>query len=269
MDRYKAAFAQLKEKKESAFIPFWMIGDPNPEDSFKVIDTIAQHADILELGMPFSDPLADGPTIQASVNRALQAGTTVDDCFGVIEKIRNKYPEKPIGLLVYFNLALQYGLENFFARCDAVGVDSVILPELPVESVEISDPKNQESDSIIEMARKYNVHLTFLVSTNTPEDRLQKILSYASGFLYAISKPSLTGAKTKLSQETVKMVLKLKQQTDTPVCVGFGISEPDQIKELTENKADGCIIGSKLYEFKDDLKAMSEFCEECKKASKV
>lgn len=268
-DRYQDTFAELKIKNEAAFIPFWMIGDPNPTASFEIIDAMAEHADILELGMPFSDPLADGPTIQASINRALKSGTTIDDCFDVIEKIRAKHEAKPIGLLVYFNLALQYGVTNFFARCKAVGVDSVILPELPVESIEMADPNDPNSGSIIDIAKAESVDLTFLVSTNTPEDRLRSILDHATGFLYAISKPSITGAKTDLAPETVQMVLDLKQKTSIPICVGFGISEPDQVRALASSGADGCIIGSRLYEFQDDLGAMSEFCAACKEATKV
>ena len=273
-DRYQSTFAQLKEKNKSAFIPFWMIGDPSTEKSFEVIDTIAAHADILELGMPFSDPLADGPTIQASVTRALAAGTNTEKCFEVIAKVRNKYPEKPIGLLVYFNLAIQYGLDAFFRKCAAVGVDSVILPELPIESITMTDPTSSPQGeglgvgvSIIEIAQKHKIHLTFLVSTNTPDDRLAAISEHASGFLYAISKPSITGAKSDLAPETTQMVQELKQKTDIPIVVGFGISEPSHVQALTKVGTDGIIIASKLYEFQDNLEKMSEFCKNCQEAT--
>lgn len=262
-DRYAEIFSELKQKNESAFIPFWMIGDPDPDASFEVIDTIAEHADILELGMPFSDPLADGPTIQASVNRALEAGTTTEECFEVIKKIRKKHPKKPIGLLVYFNLALQYGLEKFFTKCQETGVDSVILPELPIEEIHMTDPNDSRSRSIIEIAKSRSVHLTFLISTNTPQNRLTEILKYASGFLYVISKPSITGAKSELSPDTIQMIQDLKQQTDIPLCVGFGISTPEQIIALTKNGADGCIVGSKLFEYREDLSALAKFCRKC------
>lgn len=257
MTRYETTFKKCRDENRAAFIPFWMIGDKTPEESLKTIETMAQHADILELGMPFSDPLADGPTIQASVNRALSAGTTTDDCFDVIGKVRDKFPEKPIGLLVYLNLVIAYGIEKFFSKCAQTGVDSVLAPELPVEEV----------DLVKTVADAHNVELVFLVSTNTPEDRLKEIYKASGGFIYAVSTPSITGAKSEVSPDTLDMIKRLKAEAGLPICIGFGVSTPEQVSLLSKNAADGVIMGSKLFQFLGDNSGLSSFCKECREAT--
>ncbi len=262
MNNYKNTFAGLKKDNKIAFIPFWMIGDPTPEKSEEIIEILAKNSDVLELGLPFSDPLADGPTIQASINRALDAGTTTEKCFKIIKNIRQKFPKKPIGLLVYFNLILSYSggndfkgnIKDFFVTAQDAGVDSILIPEIPVEEIEIVENSAKES----------NIDLIFLVSTNTPQNRIEKIIKKSSGFIYAISTPSITGAKTDISQKTLDMVRTLKQKTDLPICIGFGISSPEHIKILKENNADGAIIGSKLFEFRNNLSDLETFCKSCK-----
>ncbi len=257
MNRYHKAFAQLKSENRIAFIPFWMIGDPTPEDSLKVIESLAENADILELGMPFSDPLADGPTIQAAVNRSLESGTTTQKCFDIIGKVRTKFPQKPIGLLVYLNLIMQYGIKEFFTACKSVGVDSVLIPELPVEEVQL----------VKSVAEKNQIDLVFLLSTNTPKDRRQKIYSHSGGFIYTVSTPSITGAKNDLNPDTLHLVSALKKATKLPICVGFGVSEPEHISALKEAGADGAIIGSKLINVyqKEGLEELKNFSQACQK----
>jgi len=265
MNRYQQTFSALKEENKIAFIPFWMLGDPNPNESLEIIlERIAPYADVLELGIPFSDPLADGPTIQASVQRALDAGTTTAQCLDLVTKIRERFPAKPIGLLVYFNLILNFldsddtegNIDAFFKKAHESGVDSVLIPELPVEEVAIVE----------ETAKKYEIDLIFLVSTNTPANRVQKILTKGSGFLYAISTPSITGAKTDIASETLDMIKNLKKQTELPICVGFGISSPEHIIKLKKAGASGAIIGSKLFQFRENLDELQEFCKKCQKA---
>ena len=259
MKRYQEAFAQCQAENRSAFIPFWMIGDPSPEQSQDLIETIAESADILELGLPFSDPLADGPTIQASVNRALQAGTNTEKCFKIIKNIRQKFPEKPIGLLVYLNLIIAHGIEEFFSDCQTAGVDSVLIPELPIEEVEL----------VSGMAKARNIALVFLVSTNTPTERIKKICEASQGgFIYAVSTPSITGAKTDIAPETLTMIRELKAKTNIPICVGFGISSPEQVSQLAQHQADGIIIGSKLFSFIEAPAQLSQFCQDCREATK-
>ncbi len=253
MNSYQETFTQLKKENRIAFIPFWMIGDPDLKKSEEIIETLAQNSDILELGIPFSDPLADGPTIQASVNRALKSGTTTQKCLNVVKNIRQKFPEKPIGLLVYFNLILSFGIDKFFETAKNAGVNSVLTPEIPVEEI-----------SIVESVAKVNhIDLIFLVSTNTPKERVEQIIKKSGGFIYAISTPSITGAKTDVTSETLEMITRLKSQTDHPICVGFGISSPEHIRLLKNNGADGAIIGSKLFEYREDLGALKRFCRDC------
>jgi len=183
MSRYKETFSALRKQQKMAFIPFWMLGDPDLENSQKIIEILAKNSDVLELGLPFSDPLADGKTIQDSANRALNAGATTEKCLEVVASIREKFPDKPIGLLVYFNLILSFqnkpykeAIKSFFQYVKKSGVDSILIPELPIEEVKIVE----------ESAKKEAIDLIFLVSTNTPEHRVQQILAKSSGFLYAV-----------------------------------------------------------------------------------
>lgn len=259
MNRYQAAFTQCQAENRSAFIPFWMIGDPSPERSQDLIEIVAESADILELGLPFSDPLADGPTIQAAVNRALKAGTNTEKCFKVIKNLRQKFPQKPIGLLVYLNLIIAHGIENFFVEAAMAGVDSVLIPELPIEEVNL----------VSDIAKKHNVALVFLVSTNTPFERVKPICEASEGgFIYAVSTPSITGAKTDITPETFTMLETLKAQTKVPICVGFGISSPAQVAKLSAHQADGIIIGSKLFQFRKNPEQLQAFCWDCRDATK-
>lgn len=255
MNRYQETFAQLKTEDRIAFIPFWMLGDPDPATSLQVVKTIAQQADVLELGIPFSDPLADGPTIQAAVKRSLEAGTNTTKCLELITQIRAEFPSKPIGLLVYLNLIMQHGIEAFFNDCATAGVNSVLIPELPIEEIKLVE----------EAAKNAEIDLVFLLSTNTPQGRREKIYQHSGGFLYTVSKPSITGAKTDLSPETLTLVSQLKQQTKLPIAVGFGISDPEHIKALKTAGADGAIIGSELINIyqKEGLEALNTFCKTC------
>ena len=258
MDRYQITFAALKDQKRLAFTPFWMIGDPDLVTSQQVIELLAEKSDILELGLPFSDPLADGPTIQAAVNRSLAAGATTEKCFKIIENIREKYPQKPIGLLVYLNLVMQFGIDAFFERCQQAGVDSVLIPELPIEEVSL----------VKASAEKAQIHLVFLCSTNTPVDRQAKIFEASGGFVYTVSTPSITGAKTELSPDTLRLVEHIKGTTKLPVCVGFGISTPEHLTKLKDAGADGGIIGSELINIyqKGGLEVLKDFLEKCQAA---
>ncbi len=255
MNRYEHTFKTLKAKSKIAFIPFWMLGDPTPKASLEALKAIAEHADILELGLPFSDPLADGPTIQAAVNRSLESGMNTHKCLDQIVEIRTLYPQKPIGLLVYLNLVLQYGIKSFFKDCKKAGVDSVLIPELPVEEISL----------IQAAATEHEIKLVFLLSTNTPENRRQQIFQHSGGFVYTVSKPSITGAKTDLSETTLNLVSALKTQTTLPICVGFGISTPEHIAALKTAGADGAIIGSELINIYQNqgLEALTSFCAEC------
>lgn len=256
MSRYQNTFAQLRRQNRTAFIPFWMLGDPNPDASFDTISNLAQHADILELGIPFSDPLADGPTVQAAAQRALEAGTDTPKALEIVKKLREQYPDKPIGLLVYLNLIMHYGVETFFMWCREAGVDSVLIPELPVEEIALVE----------EAAAQNEIDLVFIVSTNTPPKRLQKVIAKAQGFIYTVSTPSVTGAKADTAQATLALIPRLKALTDLPVCVGFGVSNAENVRALASAGADGVIMGSALIDRRDDRDAMLELANECRAA---
>ncbi len=255
MNRYQQTFAQLKEENRIAFVPFWMLGDPDPDTSLAAVKSIAKYADILELGLPFSDPLADGPTIQSAVNRSLIGGMNTKKCLEQVAEIRGDFSDTPIGLLVYLNLVLQYGISRFFIDCKKAGVDSVLIPELPVEEIDLV--KIAAADSRID--------LVFLLSTNTPQDRREQVYQHSGGFVYTVSKPSITGSKTDLTTDTLELVTELKSQTEIPLCVGFGISSPEHIKAHKKSGADGAIIGSELINIyqKEGLEALNKFCETC------
>ena len=266
-NKYKKTFDKLKEESRIAFVPFWMIGDPTIEKSTEIIKKLAENSDILELGLPFSDPLADGPVIQESVNNALKSGSTTAKCFDVLREVRNDWPNKPIGLLVYFNLIISYGIEPFLKKCRELEIDSILIPELPVEEIE---SKIDESDSVKKLASKYKIDLIFLVSSNTPENRRKNIFKNAGGFIYTVSKPTITGASSVMKNSTLQMVQNLKKETNIPICVGFGISSPEHIKQLAISGADGAIIGSKLIKIfrESGLEAVTDFCKDCLKSTK-
>jgi len=268
MNRYTKVFEKLKGDSQIAFVPFWMIGDPNLAESKEVIMNLAKTADILELGIPFSDPLADGPVIQEAVNRALTAGSTTQKCLDIVKDVRDEYPHKPIGLLVYFNLIISYGVEEFFAECARIGVDSVLIPELPVEE---ASSKIGSDKSLFELSKEYGVHLIFLLSSNTPKDRREQIYKVSSGFIYAVSTPTVTGSDVDIQRDTAGFIKLLKQETDIPICVGFGVSTKDDVQALANIGADGAIIGSELirrYQ-KGGLDPVLKLCKKCHCTSTV
>lgn len=266
MNRYKKIFLRLKKEGRIAFIPFWMMGDPNINESKKIIEFLAEEADVLELGFPFSDPLADGPTIQESVNNALRDNITTSKCFDIVRSIRRDYPDKAIGLLVYFNLILSFGVDKFFRELNRAGVDSIIIPELPPEEI---DSKIESEFSLLELSKKNNVSLVFLPSTNISQRRLEKITKSSEGFVYAVSSPSTTGGKIDFTQELSNLIMRIKKLKDIPVYVGFGVSSPDDIKKLKDIGADGAIIASKIIKIyrKDEIEKAKEFVRKCKKST--
>ena len=219
MERYESLFAQLKERKEGAFVPFVTLGDPGIEQSLKIIDTLIEAgADALELGIPFSDPLADGPTIQNATLRAFAAGVTPAQCFEMLALIRQKHPTIPIGLLMYANLVFNKGIDEFYAQCEKVGVDSVLVADVPVE----------ESAPFRQAALRHNVAPIFICPPNADDDLLRQIASYGRGYTYLLSRAGVTGAENRAALQ------------------GFGISAPDQVKAAIDAGAAGAISGSAI-----------------------
>ena len=198
-------------------------------------------ASALELGFPFSDPVADGPVIQRAAHEVLQTGFSIDNAFTVIERAREFGPSTPIGVLVYYNIVLAQGVEKFFSRCRFSGVDGVLIADLPVESIrEVSDA-----------AEKSNVRLILLVSPVTSPSRIEAICKNAGGFIYPISRLGVTGTGERdgtKDEPLSKLIAALKAQTKVPVCAGFGISNPKQAREMLALGVDGVITGSRVIE---------------------
>lgn len=233
--RYQALFARLKENNQGAFVPFVTIGDPNPEQSLEVMKTlIAAGADALELGFPFSDPLADGPTIQGANIRALDSGTTPDVCFDLIAQIRAEHPDLPIGLLVYANLVYARGINNFYARCEKAGVDSVLIADVPTGE---SAPFNQA-------AKAHGIDPIFIAPPTASEKTLSDVAELGGGYTYLLSRAGVTGAETKANMPVTALLDRLNQFNAPPALLGFGISEPAQVKEAIQAGAAGAISGS-------------------------
>ncbi|MDC9817778.1 tryptophan synthase subunit alpha [Pectobacterium polonicum] len=237
MERYQQLFARLSEKKEGAFVPFVTLGDPSPEQSLKIIDTlIAAGADALELGVPFSDPLADGPTIQAANLRAFAAGVTPEQCFEMLATIRQKYPEIPIGLLMYANLVFSNGIDEFYQRCAEVGVDSVLVADVPVV----------ESAPFRTAALRHGIAPIFICPPNADDELLREIASYGRGYTYLVSRAGVTGAEKRAQLPLNHLVAKLNAYHAAPPLQGFGISDPTQVQETLASGAAGAISGSAI-----------------------
>ncbi|MEJ4044391.1 tryptophan synthase subunit alpha [Erwinia sp. SLM-02] len=237
MERYDRCFKRLAERKEGAFVPFVTLGDPTPELSLQIIDAlVAGGADALELGIPFSDPLADGPTIQNATLRAFAAGVTPAQCFEMLATIRQKYPELPIGLLMYANLVFSNGIDNFYARCQEVGVDSVLVADVPIE----------ESAPFRQSAMRHNVAPIFICPPNAEDDLLREIASHGRGYTYLLSRAGVTGSETRANLPLKHLIDKLKEYHAAPPLQGFGISEASQVEEAIAAGAAGAISGSAI-----------------------
>ena len=235
MSKIEDKFNELEEKKEGALIGYLTLGDPNIEDSKELVKALSRHVDIMELGIPFSDPIADGPTIQAAIERALKAGINTDRCFEIVEKLRTEGVKVPFVFMTYYNIVLQYGEERFVKRCSGSGVDGILVSDLPVE----------EAGSLLKICNRYGINFIFLIAPTTTERRIEKILKKASGFIYLVSILGTTGAIEILHKETIeKTKWALKYVKNVPLAVGFGISKPEHVISIIESGARGVIVGS-------------------------
>ena len=266
MKRFDEIFKEAKAKNEGIFIPFIVVGDPDYETSLEIGKTLIDSgADALEIGFPFTDPIADGKTVQDADNRSFKAGTTVEDCFKFLEELRD-YTDKPFGLLLYYNLIYKYGIDEFYKRLADIGVNAVLCADLTPE----------ESSDAREAADKYGVEEVFIAAQTTSNERLQKIAEYAGGYIYVVSVMGTTGVRENVDMDTTDMIERMRQHTDMPLCVGFGISKPEHVKQVIASGADGAIVGSaiinRIADNLDDknkmLKEISEFVKSMKKATK-
>ncbi len=236
MKTYKEIFSQLNR---AALIPFFVIGDPDFDTSLEIVKTaIDSGADVLELGIPFSDPIADGPVIQKADIRSMKSGMKMAKALEFITKIK-QYKDIPIGLLMYYNLVFQYGIDKFFKDFHKAGVNSVLVADLSID----------DSEEISGAALSAGLDTVFMVTPNTKPDRMKLIASKTTGFIYAVSVLGVTGSRNELSNHVEGLVNKLKSITDVPVCVGFGISSPEHAVSVAKAGADGVIIGSKIVGF--------------------
>jgi len=233
--RYQQAFTELANKKQGAFIPFVTIGDPNAEQSLAIIKTLIDAgADALELGIPFSDPSADGVTIQMAALRALNSGINTDICIDILTKVREYAPNIPIGLLLYGNLVFARGIETFYQDMAKAGVDSVLIADLPM----------RESKPFREAAIKHGIAPIFIAPPNASDDTLREVASYGRGYTYVLSRAGVTGADTKAEMPATHLLDTLKEYNAAPCVLGFGISQPEQVKEALNAGAAGAISGS-------------------------
>jgi tryptophan synthase alpha chain len=248
-----------KNEKIKFFMPFLVAGDPSINKFKKLAEKIEPYADILEIGVPFSDPIADGPTIQEANVRAFKAGINTKLALNAIKDIRRK-TEKPIVVLTYYNILIQgsdtieSSLDKTFNNLKESGVDGIVIGDLPIE----------EADLALKACELHDICLIFLIAPSTTEERLQKVIKVARGFIYLISVMGITGARESVAQitkDTIKRV-KLKTEETLPVFVGFGISKPEHARAIVDAGADGIIIGSAIVRIvKENLKDFNKMEE--------
>ncbi|NMB23494.1 MAG: tryptophan synthase subunit alpha [Corynebacterium sp.] len=247
MSRYTDMFARLDAAGEGAFVPFIMLNDPSPEDSFQIISTaIEAGADALELGVPFSDPVADGPTVAESHLRALDGGSTVDSCLALIARVREAYPEIPIGMLIYGNVPFTRGLDKFYREFAEAGADSILLPDVPV----------REGAPFIQAAEGAGIDPIFIAPAQASETTLEGVSAASKGYIYAISRDGVTGTERESSTTGLTDVVdNIKRFGGAPILLGFGISSPKHVADAIAAGAAGAITGSAI------TKIIASHCE--------
>nr|AGF92842.1 tryptophan synthase subunit alpha [uncultured organism] len=264
MNRLTRAINRAKEEDGGAFIAYTMAGDPDPNGFLDYVKAIADGgADVIELGVPFSDPVADGPTIQAAGNRALASTKELKDVFDLARRARRSV-EVPLVLMSYYNPVMQFGETRFLERCSDLGIDGVILPDLPVS----------EAQGYGERARENSVATPFLATPSTDANRLRKITAAASGFLYLVARPGTTGGKEEVGNLTTKAIESTSPEVpdELPVCVGFGLSSPKAVNKVVRAGADGAIVGSAIVEKIADGKSpkdLRDFVSTLKQGTKL
>lgn len=265
--RYKRMFSQLQEQQEGAFIPFITLGDPDLEQSEKIIQTLIDNgADALELGLPFSDPVADGPTIQRASMRALASQVTIQQCFALLQRIRVHNNDIPLGLLVYGNLVMAQGREQFYQRCAQAGVDSVLVADVPV----------REGSAFKDAANRAGVAQVFIAPPDASPASLQNIVRHSQGYIYLLSRAGVTGANQQLQAPAAKLISYLQAHQGAPAVLGFGISTPEHVKTAIKAGALGAISGSAVVQRIEDnladqasmLKSLADFTRSMKAATR-
>ena len=249
MQRYQQLFSRLAAAKQGAFVPFVTMGDPGLELSFDIIKTLIDAgADALELGIPFSDPIADGPVIQNANIRALAAGVTPAQCFELISRIRQYNKHIPIGLLLYSNLVMAKGIDSFYQQAQQAGVDSILIADVPLH----------ESKLFRNAAMKYDIAPIFIAPPNITDDSLRELASYGRGYTYLLSRAGVTGTETQAAMPASTLINQLKEYNAAPTLLGFGISKPEHVKAAIESGAAGAISGSAIVQIIEKYQAEPE-----------
>jgi tryptophan synthase alpha chain len=239
MSRLARTFEALRARGEAAFIPFVTCGDPDLDTTRDLaLAYIEAGADVLEIGIPFTDPLADGPTIQRASERALSAGTTMDDAFSLIAQLR-QHTQTPIVPMTYINPVWQIGYDAFAQKCKEVSADGVIISDLPPE----------EGAEWVAAGQKHGVDTVFLLAPTSDDARVQRVAQSATGFIYAVARLGVTGARTDVPPEIGELVARVRRFSNTPVCAGFGFSEAKQIQQtISTTGVDGIVVASALID---------------------
>ena len=266
--RYTQMFANLAEKNEGAFISFVAIGDPNPDESLEIIKALVDAgADALELGIPFSDPSADGVTIQLAAERALESGVNTNTCIDIIKQIREYAPETPIGLLLYGNLVFARGVETFYQDMADAGVDSVLIADVPI----------RESKRFREAAHAAGIDPIFIAPPNASDSTLKDVAEHGQGYTYVLGRAGVTGTETVVQMPSDALIKSLKEFNAAPPVLGFGISTPEHVKNAIASGAKGAISGSAVVKIIEKnignqanmLEALKTFVSDMKAATKV
>lgn len=233
MSRISALFQELARREEKALVAYICAGDPCMDFTYEVVQTLAKKgATMIELGIPFSDPLADGPTIQKASNRALEGGVKIEEIFGLVKRIRNT-SSIPLLFMGYYNSLYSYGVEAFVKKCKEVGLDGLIIPDLPP----------QEAGDFKEAAMNDGLDTVFLLSPNSPTKRIERVAAIASGFIYCVSVTGVTGARDGSFYQLEGLISRLQGATSLPLLAGFGIKTKEQAKEISA-LTHGIIVGS-------------------------
>jgi tryptophan synthase alpha chain len=238
MNRYPAMFERLRRRGEGALGAFVMLGDPDAAASASILDALVEGgADMLEVGIPFSDPVADGPVIQAAAVRALAAGTRTADCFRLLREFRARHPEVPVGILTYANLVMARGREAFYAAAAGAGVDSVLVADVPLI----------EAQPFLAAARSAGVAPVLIAAPNTPAERLALIAEEGEGYTYCVARAGVTGADSEV-RFAGEVIAALVEAGAPPPVLGFGISEPGHVRLALSAGAAGVISGSAIVD---------------------
>jgi tryptophan synthase alpha chain len=258
MTSVSSCFQSLRAQQQCALIPFLTAGDPDLETTFQALQALDRAgADLIELGVPYSDPLADGPVIQAAATRALQGGVKLGDVLKLVERVSPTI-KAPIILFTYYNPILNLGIEEFLRRIVAAGAKGLVVPDLPLE----------ESASLLEPAARLGIEVILLVAPTSPPERQKAIVAQSQGFVYLVSVTGVTGMRQGMGSNVGDILGQLRTVTDKPIAVGFGISDPAQAKQVKELGADGVIVGSAMVKklATEGVEALETFCRELKAA---